>query len=320
MIRKLKFMETSIANIRISLSDGSSYILGDCFFSLTGVTPSDNAKISAKFNSKTRVFIFDFEEKMKKLKGIKIEDEQDGCYSEYDSFSFSHANGCPCYEMKKNPEIYSFAPTKIDVRLACCALIFDSSNRLLLTRRHKDLRSFPSCWVTPGGRLDENEDLEACVLREVEEEVGIKIEKKMGKDNKLHLMHDGKECSMDHFFLYESVFPTLLDRGFPKVQNLVMFYYIKLKSDISKIKVKVQESEVDKAIWISQDVLKQIIENKVSEKELELNCYSIGHNGSVTSSAIPKEYLDGVYPNNFNEGIGEGHLKAIRYYLKINDK
>lgn len=44
---------------------------------------------------------------------------------------------------------------------------------VLLTRRRRDLRTFPGAWVLPGGGVDQNESLVACAQRELKEETGL---------------------------------------------------------------------------------------------------------------------------------------------------
>ena len=54
-----------------------------------------------------------------------------------------------------------------------CGLIFNSSNQLLITRR-KD-GDFEGKWEFPGGKLEENETEEECLIREIKEELSIDI-------------------------------------------------------------------------------------------------------------------------------------------------
>jgi 8-oxo-dGTP pyrophosphatase MutT (NUDIX family) len=52
---------------------------------------------------------------------------------------------------------------------------WSSEAALLLTRRSLTLRKHAGQWALPGGRIDEGESPEAAALRELEEEVGLRI-------------------------------------------------------------------------------------------------------------------------------------------------
>ena len=64
-------------------------------------------------------------------------------------------------------------------RAAAVALtvVADESGQpsLLLTRRSSGLRRHAGQWAIPGGRLDDGETLEQAALRELEEEMGIRV-------------------------------------------------------------------------------------------------------------------------------------------------
>lgn len=51
------------------------------------------------------------------------------------------------------------------------ALIVKKENKILLGKRKK----FPVAWGFPGGKLDFNEDINDCILRELDEKVGISV-------------------------------------------------------------------------------------------------------------------------------------------------
>ncbi|XP_041798827.1 nucleoside diphosphate-linked moiety X motif 17 isoform X2 [Chelmon rostratus] len=57
------------------------------------------------------------------------------------------------------------------------AIILQTANqRVLLTRRAKELRIFPNVWVPPGGHVEPDETLLDAGLRELKEETGLKLE------------------------------------------------------------------------------------------------------------------------------------------------
>ena len=56
-----------------------------------------------------------------------------------------------------------------------CALIIDDQNRLLAAQRSSTM-SLPLKWELPGGKVEKNETLEGCIIREIGEELNIKIQ------------------------------------------------------------------------------------------------------------------------------------------------
>ena len=59
--------------------------------------------------------------------------------------------------------------------MSACTFLIDADNKILLTKRHSDLRTFPKCWVVPGGKVEFGESIEITALRELEEECGIDL-------------------------------------------------------------------------------------------------------------------------------------------------
>ena len=56
-----------------------------------------------------------------------------------------------------------------------CALIIDNKERLLAAQRSENM-SLPLKWELPGGKVEQNETPENCIIREISEELNIKIE------------------------------------------------------------------------------------------------------------------------------------------------
>ncbi|MBU2637901.1 MAG: NUDIX hydrolase [Nanoarchaeota archaeon] len=54
------------------------------------------------------------------------------------------------------------------------ALIKDKE-KVLMLKRPKDKKSHPSYWNLPGGKINQGETESQCVIREVEEETGLKF-------------------------------------------------------------------------------------------------------------------------------------------------
>ena len=59
--------------------------------------------------------------------------------------------------------------------LSVKVVIFDDEGRCLLLRRAMSSRGNPGKWDFPGGKADPGESFEATLLREVEEETGLRI-------------------------------------------------------------------------------------------------------------------------------------------------
>lgn len=54
--------------------------------------------------------------------------------------------------------------------------IFDDDGNLLLVKRSSNDRHYPGFWEVPGGKIDEGQDLESSLEREVMEETGLEVE------------------------------------------------------------------------------------------------------------------------------------------------
>ncbi len=70
-----------------------------------------------------------------------------------------------------------------------CLALVDVDQKVLLTRRNIKMKIFPHAWVLPGGHVDPGESLEEAVIRELEEETGVKIEQQGDS-----YLYKGLEC------------------------------------------------------------------------------------------------------------------------------
>lgn len=76
------------------------------------------------------------------------------------------------------------------------AIIFHN-NKILLGQRNANDRAFPSKWCLPGGKVDEGENEEISIIREVLEETGIKVRS---------LKHYFKDIEVGKDFLWENFY------------------------------------------------------------------------------------------------------------------
>ncbi len=84
--------------------------------------------------------------------------------------------------------------------LIVAAAIIYQDGKILITKRLKKSH-LGHCWEFPGGKLHNNETLEACVIRECLEEIGVEINplRKIKK-----VIHQYSEVSVElHFFICE---------------------------------------------------------------------------------------------------------------------
>ena len=54
-------------------------------------------------------------------------------------------------------------------------LVKNNKKQYLLVRKEKNVGPYPNTWLTPGGYIDEGESADACVIRELYEETGVKV-------------------------------------------------------------------------------------------------------------------------------------------------
>ena len=111
--------------------------------------------------------------------------------------------------------------------------IMNSDNKLLLSQRHPE-KSFPLTWECNTGAVLMGEDSISGVLREVEEEIGIKLQKENG-------------------ILLETI---TVDK-YSYIKDIYLFF-----KNINIEETKLQENEVINVKWASIEELEQMAENK----------------------------------------------------------
>eukprot|EP01084_Bolivina_argentea_P290946 499936_1 len=194
-------------------------------------------------------------------------------------------------------------------KLATCIILMDCKQNILLTRRHSKLRSFPSCFVVPGGSVDPGETMKDTAKRELFEEVGINI---MNVNDDEKCMN---ELDIHMIAIWESIYPDskrfdMIDDKTIKYHHIVPIYYVELNEHYSKYKLKLCQVEVDAAVWVNVDVLRCVMD---SDEYNEKILHGIQPNGSKIE--IKMECLNGIYPNNIGQGIARGHRYGIKKLL-----
>jgi len=117
--------------------------------------------------------------------------------------------------------------------------IMNDKNEILITQRHPE-KTFPLKWECSGGSIIAGEDSITGALREVEEEIGIKLKKENGK-----LIYT-KKRKMDF-------------------KDIYLF-----KENINIKEAKLQENEVIDIKWVTKGELMEMVkEKKIAEPIIE---------------------------------------------------
>jgi 8-oxo-dGTP pyrophosphatase MutT (NUDIX family) len=129
--------------------------------------------------------------------------------------------------------------------LAACVVIRNARGESLITRRAPHMRTFPRCWVFPGGGHDDREPIAYTALREAHEETGLQLE----------------PSQLRRLCLWESGFPTTVETceaaGGLMRHQLVVFFVCQLTegqtASIDQQGISIDGDEVDEAVWLSPE-------------------------------------------------------------------
>ncbi|XP_022072300.1 nucleoside diphosphate-linked moiety X motif 17 [Acanthochromis polyacanthus] len=169
----------------------------------------------------------------------------------------------------------------VDVGVAI--LLQTANQRVLLTRRAKQLRIFPNVWVPPGGHLEPDETLLEAGLRELKEETGLKLKP--------------EEVSPKVLGLWESVFPPMLSRGLPQRHHVVV--YMLLHSSFTHLQLQASLSpspaEVSACLWADSRLIRSIVSAVDGEDEevhlddlpSSVSVSQVSADGALSDSSLP---------------------------------
>ncbi|XP_074510515.1 nucleoside diphosphate-linked moiety X motif 17 [Sebastes fasciatus] len=164
------------------------------------------------------------------------------------------------------------------------AIILQTANqRVLLTRRAKELRVFPNVWVPPGGHLEPDETLLDAGLRELTEETGLKLEPE-GVSPKI-------------LGLWESVYPPMLSRGLPRRHHIVV--YMLLLSPLSHLQLQASLSpspaEVSACLWADSRLVRAVV-SAMDGEDAEVPLHDLPSSVSVSQVSTEGALSDSTLP------------------------
>ncbi len=58
---------------------------------------------------------------------------------------------------------------------AACAIILDDKGKCFISKRSMTKKEYPGLWELPGGKFENDEDVQQCIIREIKEEIGVDI-------------------------------------------------------------------------------------------------------------------------------------------------
>ncbi|KAM3615270.1 uncharacterized protein V6R79_025763 [Siganus canaliculatus] len=200
----------------------------------------------------------------------------------------------------------------IDVGVAI--LLQTANQRVLLTRRAKELRIFPNVWVPPGGHVEANETLLEAGLRELKEETGLSLD---------------PESSCPRILgLWESVYPPMLSRGRPHRHHVVV--YMLLLSSLSHLQLqaslKPSPAEVSACLWAERPLvvaMASAVDGEDGAVGLDgvpssVSVSQVSSDGSLIDSSLPATVFISRAPASGPdvERVSTGTKFALELWLK----
>lgn len=210
----------------------------------------------------------------------------------------------------KHLSVTEAAAIPLDVRergvdVGVAILLQSSNQRLLLTRRAKELRIFPNVWVPPGGHIEPDETVLEAGLRELKEETGLSLDPNLVQTRVLGL--------------WESVFPAMLSRGLPQRHHIVV--YVLLKSGLSHAQLQTElrpsALEVSACLWAEPHLVHAVLSPETHTSG-SVSAAELSADGSLRDVSIPVSVFSASAPESGpdQERISTGTKYALGLWLQ----
>ena len=135
---------------------------------------------------------------------------------------------------------------------AVCLFLVNGKRQVLMGRRSYTKKLWPGCWdVSSGGHVDAGETGLACAVREMYEELGIKIDPR-------DVRYIGGYCSNNKS-------EKMWDKHFNE-------FYIAHK-DVDVADIKMQQGEIEEIKWIDFDEFKKLTQGRDSSLTTKWEAY-----------------------------------------------
>ena len=199
------------------------------------------------------------------------------------------------------------------VDVGVVVLLETADTCLLLTRRAAHMRTFPGTWVPPGGHVESGEGLLEAGLRELGEETGLVLPTSTIANSRV-------------LALWESVYPYSLSVGPPKRHHIVTYYYVRTSEHSSALqsRMKLDESEVDAAMWLSPPLVSLVATGIMPENcpnKVELTLLGSQGQGQIRGS-LPSEVLarDAPICGKDVERVSSGTRYVLQQWLLAREQ
>ncbi|KXJ16100.1 Nucleoside diphosphate-linked moiety X motif 17 [Exaiptasia diaphana] len=243
--------------------------------------------------------------------GYKYQNGKLEVYPSAQGVRLEHPTGCPCRFLTAT-DIASLSSARTQgVGVGVSVILQSSDNRVLLTRRAKHMRTFPSVWVPPGGHIEQGETLLKGCLRELKEETGLNFTE--------------DDINFTTLGLWESVYPPLISMGLPKRHHIVV-YLLALANEDSRTlqqRLKFHPDEVDAITWLDEYMATDVASSddygqsrKVPQRYFEAQ---VQRDNGLEIVKLPLSILMAVLPPAPGvdcERLSSGTKFALRQWLK----